>query len=68
MAFQTSCGVTYNTPTHGEKATMSGFLEDYIINFRRLRAGAEPKPEEAAHIMWTASSKWPHQDGQGYVP
>ena len=45
----------FNAPTHGEKATMSGFLEDYIINFRRLRKGVEPKPEEAAHIMGSFS-------------
>lgn len=45
----------FNAPTHGEKATMSGFLEDYIINFRRLRKGVAPKPEEAAHIMGSFS-------------
>ena len=27
-----------------------------------------PKKEETARIMRTVSSKWPHQDGQGYVP
>lgn len=41
----------FNAPTHGEKATMSGFLEDYIINFRRLRDGKEPSLDEARHIM-----------------
>ena len=45
----------FNAPTHGEKATMSGFLEDYIINFRRLRRGTEPQPQEAAHIMGSFS-------------
>ncbi|MFJ4045922.1 alkaline phosphatase family protein [Microbacterium sp. NPDC089987] len=45
----------FNTPTHGEKATMSGFLEDYLINIRRLRRGAEPTSEEAAHIMGSFS-------------
>lgn len=45
----------FNAPTHGEKATMSGFLEDYIINFRRLRKGEPPAPAEAAHIMGSFS-------------
>ena len=45
----------YNAPTHGEKATMSGFLEDYIINFRRLRKGKEPSVDEARHIMGSFS-------------
>ena len=45
----------FNAPTHGERATMSGFLEDYIINFRRLRKGVDPKPAEAAHIMGSFS-------------
>ncbi|MFB4353476.1 alkaline phosphatase family protein [Microbacterium sp. LS_15] len=45
----------FNAPTHGEKATMSGFLEDYIINFRRLRQGEPPQPAEAAHIMGSFS-------------
>lgn len=45
----------FNAPTHGEKPTMSGFLEDYIINFRRLRKGEDPKPEEARHIMGSFS-------------
>ncbi|MGX1792282.1 alkaline phosphatase family protein [Microbacterium sp. NPDC055312] len=45
----------FNAPTHGEKATMSGFLEDYLINVRRLRHGAEPTPEEAAHSMGSFS-------------
>lgn len=45
----------FNAPTHGEKADMSGFLEDYRINVRRLRRGAEPSPEEAAHIMGSFS-------------
>ena len=30
------------------------------------RVAAESK--EAAHVVRAASSKWPHQDGQGYVP
>ncbi len=45
----------FNAPTGGEKATMSGFLEDYIINFRRLRKGTEPTVEEAKHIMGSFS-------------
>ncbi|WP_336643695.1 alkaline phosphatase family protein [Microbacterium sp. MMO-113] len=45
----------FNAPTHGEKATMSGFLEDYIINFRRLRDGKEPGLDEARHIMGSFS-------------
>ncbi|MFK4760958.1 alkaline phosphatase family protein [Microbacterium sp. ZW T5_45] len=44
----------FNTPSHGEKATMSGFLHDYINNFRRLR-GEDPTPEEAATIMGSFS-------------
>ncbi|WP_214443720.1 hypothetical protein, partial [Mycobacterium tuberculosis] len=45
----------FNAPTRGEKATMSGFLEDYIINFRRLRDGKEPSLDEARHIMGSFS-------------
>ncbi|MCZ4302649.1 alkaline phosphatase family protein [Microbacterium oxydans] len=45
----------FNAPTHGEKPTMSGFLEDYVINFRRLRKGVDPKPDEARHIMGSFS-------------
>ncbi|MFB8188785.1 alkaline phosphatase family protein [Microbacterium sp. NPDC055988] len=45
----------YNAPTDGEKASMSGFLQDYIINFRRLRKGKEPTVDEAKHIMGSFS-------------
>lgn len=45
----------FNAPTHGEKAAMSGFLQDYIINFRRLRQGKEPSVDEARHIMGSFS-------------
>ncbi|MGV2901848.1 alkaline phosphatase family protein [Microbacterium sp. AGC62] len=45
----------YNAPTNGEKASMSGFLQDYIINFRRLRKGKEPSVDEAKHIMGSFS-------------
>ena len=45
----------FNAPAAGTKATMSGFLEDYIINFRRLRKGTEPSTDEARHIMGSFS-------------
>lgn len=45
----------YNAPKNGEKATMSGFLADYIINFRRLKKGKEPAVDEAKHIMGSFS-------------
>ncbi|MGO2932162.1 alkaline phosphatase family protein, partial [Microbacterium sp.] len=41
----------YNTPQHGEHATMGGFLHDYIINFERLKKGTAPTTDEAKHIM-----------------
>src|SRR5690606_25188739 len=31
----------YNTPQNGEKATMSGFVSDYVVNYRRLKKGKE---------------------------
>lgn len=45
----------YNTPQNGEQATMSGFLNDYIINFERLKKGAPPTVDEAKHIMGSFS-------------
>ena len=45
----------FNAPPRGAKADMSGFLKDYIVNFRRLRRGVEPRAEEAAHIMGSFS-------------
>jgi len=45
----------YNTPQHGEHATMGGFLHDYIINFERLKKGTAPTTDEAKHIMGSFS-------------
>lgn len=45
----------FNAPEHGTKATMSGFLADYLINLRRLRHGTEPTLDEARHIMGSFS-------------
>ncbi|KJQ52584.1 alkaline phosphatase family protein [Microbacterium sp. SA39] len=53
--FEDQMTAPYNMPVHGEKATMSGFLEDYIINFRRLRKGERPTTVEARHIMGSFS-------------
>ncbi len=53
--FEDQMTAPYNSPQHGEKATMSGFLEDYIINFRRLRKGERPTTVEARHIMGSFS-------------
>lgn len=53
--FEDAMAPPFNMPVHGEKATMSGFLEDYIINFRRLRKGERPTTNEARHIMGSFS-------------
>lgn len=53
--FEDQMSAPYNMPQHGEKATMSGFLEDYIINFRRLNKGKRPSSNEAGHIMGSFS-------------
>ncbi|MBW8763228.1 MAG: hypothetical protein JF592_11685 [Microbacterium sp.] len=45
----------FNAPERGAKADMSGFLKDYIVNFRRLRRGVEPTVDEARHIMGSFS-------------
>lgn len=45
----------YNTPQNGEKATMSGFVSDYVVNYRRLKKGKEPTLEETKHIMGSFS-------------
>lgn len=41
----------YNAPAAGAKPDMSGFLDDYIVNYRRLKKGDEPSADEAATIM-----------------
>jgi phospholipase C len=55
--FVDSMTAPYNAPQNGEKATMAGFLADYIVNFRRLRKGKEPSLDEAQHIMGSFSPK-----------
>lgn len=41
----------YNAPPAGTTATMSGFVTDYINNYRFHSAGAEPTPEQYGVIM-----------------
>ncbi|WP_460773962.1 alkaline phosphatase family protein [Microbacterium sp. GXF7504] len=41
----------YNTPAPGAKPTMAGFVQDYLVNHRIVKRGAEPTPEELAVIM-----------------
>lgn len=45
----------YNAPQHGEQADMSGFLNDYYVNFMRLKKGTPPTAEEASQIMGSFS-------------
>ncbi|GGD68054.1 alkaline phosphatase family protein [Microbacterium murale] len=40
----------WNAPRDKREATMSGFVRDYIINFR-LERGKDPTPEEYAAVM-----------------
>lgn len=40
----------WNAPRDAEAATMSGFVRDYVINFR-LERGKEPMPHEYAAVM-----------------
>ncbi|WP_460802639.1 alkaline phosphatase family protein [Microbacterium sp. GXF6406] len=40
----------WNAPKKGQKPDMSGFVRDYIINYRLAR-GTDPKPEEYARVM-----------------
>lgn len=41
----------YNAPETGTVPTMNGFVSDYIVNFRKLKKGAEPSAEEIAVAM-----------------
>ncbi len=41
----------FNTPAPGTRPTMSGFLHDYIVNYRELKRGKHPTAAEAARIM-----------------
>lgn len=41
----------FNAPPSGTTATMSGFVRDYVNNFRYHNAGAEPTPEQYSVIM-----------------
>ncbi|NQX13286.1 twin-arginine translocation signal domain-containing protein [Microbacteriaceae bacterium VKM Ac-2855] len=41
----------FNAPPAGTKAQMGGFLDDYIVNYRRLKKGVEPTRDEYETIM-----------------
>ena len=41
----------YNAPPVGAEPDMSGFLEDYVVNYRELKEGKEPTEEEYRVIM-----------------
>lgn len=45
----------YNTPQHGEQPEMSGFLNDYYVNYQRLKKGTPPTADEARQIMGSFS-------------
>ncbi|WP_157413661.1 alkaline phosphatase family protein [Agromyces allii] len=45
----------YNAPKPGQKPTMKGFLDDYVINYERLKKGKEPTADEANQIMGSFS-------------
>lgn len=36
----------YNAPSPGAAPTMTGFVQDYVINYRELKRGAQPSREE----------------------
>jgi phospholipase C len=41
----------YNAPVKDSKADMSGFVKDYIINFKELKKGQQPTAEETRVAM-----------------
>lgn len=41
----------FNAPGEGTEPTMDGFIQDYIINFRKLSGGIAPTPDEYAVAM-----------------
>jgi phospholipase C len=45
----------YNTPPTTAAPTMSGFVHDYWINYRRLKKGEPPDPEATRQIMGSFS-------------
>jgi len=45
----------YNAPAKGSSPDMSGFVRDYIINFRELKKGVEPTLDEYRTIMGSFS-------------
>lgn len=49
--FAEEMAAPYNAPPKGTRAGMGGFLDDYIINYRRLKKGIDPTPEEYGTIM-----------------
>jgi phospholipase C len=53
--FVDAMAAPYNAPQHGEQADMSGFLNDYYVNFMRLKKGTPPTPDEAKQIMGSFS-------------
>ncbi|MDR5699911.1 alkaline phosphatase family protein [Agromyces aerolatus] len=45
----------YNAPKPGESPKMNGFLQDYIVNYERLKKGKQPTADEASQIMGSFS-------------
>ena len=41
----------YNSPVRDSKPDMSGFVKDYVINFKELKKGTEPTPDEVKVAM-----------------
>ncbi|PJJ63556.1 alkaline phosphatase family protein [Compostimonas suwonensis] len=41
----------FNAPKRGQQATMEGFVEDYRVNYRRLKKGQEPTTDELRTVM-----------------
>ena len=50
-AWQHGMAAPFNAPEVGAKATMSGFVQDYLVNYRIVKRGAEPSAEELAVAM-----------------
>ena len=49
--FANPIAAPFNAPPIGLDPAMSGFLEDYIVNYRELKEGAQPTEEEYRVIM-----------------
>jgi len=47
----------YNSPVRDSTADMSGFVKDYVVNWRELKEGAEPTLDDYRVVMGAFSSE-----------